>query len=391
MTRRLAWLAVAAVLVAAAVALPVLRRAAPPESPFQTAAVTRGPVVATVSASGTLKPVDQVDVGSAVSGRIQHIRVDFNSSVRVGQVLAEIDPSSFRARVEQCAASAARAQATLQQAGFDLARQKRLAAQDLVATADLERAITAEAQAQADLRQVEAQLASARVDLANTVIRAPIDGVVLSRQVDEGQTVAASLQAPTLFQIARDLADMQVETRVDEADIGRVRAGQPVRFRVDAYPGETFAGTVRQVRLQSTTTSGVVSYTVVIHTRNEAQRLRPGMTADVEIQVAGVASVRRVPNAALRVTEADFRGTIGLASRAGEGDSTLFVLRSGRPERVAVRTGLTDGSSTAITAGDLRDSDQVITQVSATLPKATIGTTLLGGFGPPAGLGRKRS
>jgi HlyD family secretion protein len=365
---------------------------------YVTTAAVRETLQATVSASGTLRPVDQVDVGSAVSGRILHLRVDFNSRVRAGQVLAEIDPSSFQARVDQFAAGAARARATLQQAEWDLKRQRELATKELVAASDLEKTVTVRNQAKADLQSVEAQLASARVDLANTVIRAPIDGVVLSRQVDEGQTVAASLQAPTLFEIARDLTDMQLETSVDEADIGRVNTGQSVRFTVDAYPGTTFVGTVHQVRLQSTTTSGVVTYTVIIRTRNEALRLRPGMTADVLVQVAKSDRALVVPNAALRLTAADFGGALAAVPRAAAGDSLVFVIRGGRPEAVAVTTGLSDGVATAITSGALREGDAVVTEVTdaasttaAAASAASKPASPLGSFGPPAGLGKRRS
>jgi HlyD family secretion protein len=390
MRRRNLWIGGAVLLVALVAVGPCLLPRPPITAAFQTAKVSRGALEATVSASGTLRPVDEVEVGSAVSGRIVRIVVDYNSHVKAGQVLAEIDPSAFRARVSQCEAAAARARATLQQAEFDLKRQHELASEKLLASADLERSLTVREQARADLQQVEAQLASARVDLANTVIRAPIEGVVLSRKVDAGQTVAASLQAPTLFLIARDLADMQLETSVDEADIGRVREGQDVRFTVDAYPGTKFTGRVHQVRLESTTTSGVVTYTVVIRTRNEDGRLRPGMTADVVIAVAHCAQALLVPNAALRVTEADIKGTAVVASGDSPDVPAVFVLHGGRPERVAVSPGISDGVSTAVVAAGLTAGDAVITQVERATPAAPGARSPLGGFGPPAGIGRKR-
>lgn len=395
MKRRIAWIVGGVALVAAVAAAPLLRH--PPRGDgFETALVERGDLQSTVSASGTLSPVDEVEVGSAVSGRILRLRVDFNSRVAAGEVLAEIDPSSFRTRVEQFEAAAAKARATLRQAEYDLARQQSLAAANLVAEAEVERTLTARDQASADLRQVEAQLASAKVDLENTAIRAPIDGVVLSREVDEGQTVAASLQAPTLFKLARDLSRMQVETSVDEADIGRVVEGQDVRFTVDAWPELSFTGVVHQVRLQPLTTSGVVNYTVVIHTRNEDLRLRPGMTADVEILVASARDVLSVPNAALRLGDADFAGAVTAAAPApAKSDTAVFVLRRGRPERVPVRAGLSDGSRTAVASAALAEGDAVITSVPAgAAAAATAGartTSPLGSFGPPAGLGRKRS
>ena len=391
MRRRFLWIGGAVLFAAIVVLAPRLLPRPPLMAAFETSPVSRGAIEASVTATGTLRPVDEVEVGSAVSGRILRILVDFNSRVKAGQVLATIDPSVFKARIDQYEAAATRAQATLRQAEFDLGRQSDLAKENLLSTADLERAHTARDQAKADVQQVEAQLASAKVDLANTVIRAPIDGVVLSRQVDAGQTVAASLQAPTMFRIARDLTDMQLETSVDEADIGRVLEGQPVRFTVDAYPGTEFAGNVRQIRLESSTSAGVVTYTVIIRTRNEDGRLRPGMTADVSIRVARSETALLVPNAALRVTEVDL-GIPPEGSPGGRpGQATVFVLRDGRPARIRVSAGITDGNVTAVVAEGLTPGDAVVTQVDRAAPAPPRAASPLGGFGPPAGLGRKRS
>src|SRR4051812_14310394 len=243
-----------------------------------TAAVTRGDVVSKVSATGALQPVTTVQVGTQVSGAIKALHADFNSQVHKGQVVAELEPALFQAQVEQARATLTKLEADASRSGVDvqdaqakLARAKQLSDQGLIARTDLETAQTAAADSQAAQRSAQAQVAQARaalnqvqVNLNNTIIKAPIDGVVISRNVDVGQTVAASMQAPTLFVIANDLAKMQVSASVDEADIGHVSVGQPVTFRVDAYPTQTFSGTVSQVRLQPTTEQNVVSYTTVI-------------------------------------------------------------------------------------------------------------------------------
>jgi HlyD family secretion protein len=281
---------------------------------YRFAKVERGPLTAAVAASGTLNPVVSVQVGTQVSGQIKELFVDFNSPVKAGQLIARIDPETFEYRVRQNEAdleaarsAAARAQVSLANAQRDLARTRELVAREFVSPADLDRA-----QAQFDLAQAEAasaravvaqraaQLASARVDLARTEIRAPVDGVVIKRSVDVGQTVAASLQAPELFVIARDLRDMQVETSIDEADVGRIRPGQRATFTVDAFPGRSFAGEVRQVRKAAQTVQNVVTYTVLVSAANPDGHLLPGMTANVRIVTETRDSVLKVANAALR-------------------------------------------------------------------------------------------
>jgi len=281
---------------------------------YRFAKVERGPLTATVAASGTLNPVTSVQVGTQVSGQIKELLVDFNSPVKAGQLIARIDPETFQYRVRQneadveaARAAAARAQVALANAQRDLARTKELVQREFVSPADLDRA-----QAQFDLARAElnnaqavvaqraAQLASARVDLGRTEIRAPVDGVVIKRSVDVGQTVAASLQAPELFVIARDLRDMQVETSIDEADVGRIRAGQRATFTVDAFPGRTFAGEVRQVRKSAQTVQNVVTYTVLVSAANPDGHLMPGMTANVRIVTDTRESALKVANAALR-------------------------------------------------------------------------------------------
>jgi HlyD family secretion protein len=267
---------------------------------YRTAGVERGAIEAVVSATGTVQPVVQVDVGSQVSGTVSKLHADYNSRVREGQVLCEIEPSSFKARVAQAEAAVARAEAAVKEAKLQLDRANELLPQKYVSQSDVDEAESTLQQRQADLKQARAQLEAAQVDLNNTTIRSPIEGVVIARAVDLGQTVAASLQAPKLFTIANDLTQMQVETRIDEADIGQIRPGLPVIFSVDAFPDQQFEGQVAQVRLEPITEQNVVTYTTVIATANHDLRLRPGMTANVSVRVANRDDVLKIPNSALR-------------------------------------------------------------------------------------------
>jgi HlyD family secretion protein len=379
-----------------------------------TAAVTRGDVIAKVDATGTLAPVTTVQVGSQVSGTIKALHADYNSEVKKGQVIAELDPSLFQTQVEQARATLVKAQSDVDRAQVDVTdtaskarRAQELSDQKLISRNDLETAQAAAMQAEASFKSAQAQVTQARaalnqsqVNLDHTIIKAPIDGIVISRSVDVGQTVAASMSAPTLFLIAQDLGHMQVTASIDESDIGRIAAGQPVTFRVDAYPAQTFHGTVSQVRLEPKTEQNVVSYATMIDVPNEDLKLKPGMTANVTVQIAMNEDVLRVPNAALRFRPADqvaggggqvagggsdqgaggrrqvaegrraqVRGTIGAgeaprAFGAGGGDRNfgrVFVLRNAEFVPVRVRTGVTDGAMTAVVDGDLKEGDQVVT------------------------------
>jgi len=368
---------------------------------YRTAAVERGPITVTVAATGTIRPVVQVEVGSQVSGTLQSMNADFNSRVRRGQVIAQIEPSSFRARAVQAEAAVAKAEATVKDARRVLERGRELLQGSYISQAEVEGFEVALEQRQAELAQARAQVQVARVDLANTTIRAPIDGVVIARSMELGQTVAASLQAPKLFVIANDLSKMQVETRIDEADIGKIEAGQPVSFTVDAFPDHTFEGRVSQVRLEPIIEQNVVTYTTVIHTDNPELRLRPGMTANVSVRVAMKDDVLQVPAAALRfrppaapgrgsresgafaATPAGDardsaggdagRGRRGMAGRAegqpggdfeeGYKPGTVYVLQAGKPDRVPVLTGLSDGTSSEIRSDRLKPGDLVVTGV----------------------------
>ena len=281
---------------------------------YRTAKVERGPITATVSSTGTLNPVTSVQVGTQVSGQIQQLFVDFNSPVKQGELIARIDPETFTYRVRQAEADlesarsgVGRAQVAQIIADRDLKRTKELVARNFVSPAELDRAqstfdlAAAEVRtAQAVVQQRAAQVATARVDLSRTEIRAPVDGVVIKRSVDVGQTVAASLQAPELFVIAKDLRDMQVDTSIDEADVGRIRIGLRATFTVDAFPGRQFSGEVRSVRKAAQSVQNVVTYIAIISANNERGELLPGMTANVRIVTDTRDSVLKAPNAALR-------------------------------------------------------------------------------------------
>ena len=301
------------------------QKVAPPT--ISTARVTRGDVVEAVAATGALQAVTTVQVGTQVSGTIRELNADFNSLVRKGQVLARLDPSLFETQIEQARANLIRAQADLERlrvalddARTKLKRARELSEKKLIAQTELEAADVAVRSAEAQLRsqeagvtQSQASLQQNQVNLAHTVIESPIDGLVISRNVDVGQTVAASMSAPTLFVLAADLTKMQVLASLDESDVGRIRPGQNVRFRVDAFPTDEFNGSVTQVRLQPTTVQNVVTYQTVIDVPNPELKLKPGMTANVSIEIARKPNVIRIPNTALR-----FRPTAEMFTALGQ-------------------------------------------------------------------------
>ncbi len=281
---------------------------------YRLAKIERGPLTATVSSTGTLNPVTSVQVGTQVSGQIKELFVDFNSPVKQGQLIARIDPETFQYRVRQAEAdleaarsSVNRARVSLLNTQRDLERTKELVARKFTSPAELDRVqstydlAAAEVRtAQAVVQQRDAQLSTSRVDLGRTEIRAPVDGVVIKRSVDVGQTVAASLQSPELFIIAKDLRDMQVDTSIDEADVGRIRVGQRAGFTVDAFPGRTFSGEVKSVRKAAQNVQNVVTYIAIVSANNERGELLPGMTANVRIVTDTRESVLKAPNGALR-------------------------------------------------------------------------------------------
>ncbi len=280
---------------------------------YKATALERGDIVQTVTANGELGAVQTVAVGSEVSGKITELYADYNSAVTNGQVLARLDASTYERQVDQAAAELASAQASLKLAEANFRRAEELKALDLVSQADFDQAEATRAQAQASLLVREASLSKARVDLEKTTIFSPMDGVVISRAVDVGQTVAASLNAPTLFTLAQDLRQMRIEAQISEADVGGVEEGQAVTFTVDAYPTRTFTGLVSQVRYEPVTDQGVVNYIAIVDVDNADLKLRPGMTANASVVTAKRENVLRLPNAALR-----FRPPEGAAVAAPE-------------------------------------------------------------------------
>jgi HlyD family secretion protein len=363
---------------------------------FTTEAITRGDIVNVVSSSGTLQAVTMVQVGSQVSGTIEALAADFNSMVRQGQVLARLDQSNFASAVEQARASLVNAEAEVERlrvardaADAALGRAKELTARQLLPAADLQTAESASRSAaaqvvgaQARLVQARAAVEAANVNLAKTVIRSPIDGVVIARNVDVGQTVAASLSAPTLFVIAADLSKMQVNASIDESDLGQVQAGQSVTFRVDAYPSETFRGTLSQVRLNPTTANNVVTYAAIIDAPNPELKLKPGMTATVTIEVARREDVLRVPTAALRFKPAaDSLATQAVKAPAGK-TPTVWVSTRGQLSPTPVQIGASDATYTEIVSPALVEGTQVVTRAvtpasASTTPAAATNNPLM--------------
>ena len=403
---------------------------------FSTVTVSKGNIAAQVTANGTLSAVGTVQVGAQVSGRVVELHADFNDQVKKGQVIAKLDEQVLQAQIDSSSASLAlaaanvnKAQVAVMDAERQMKRQKLLQDQQLVAGATVESAEVAYDTARAALTasrasqaQAAANLAQAKLNLSYATIYSPTDGVVLSRAVDVGQTVAASLQAPTLFTIAEDLARMQIDTAVSEGDVGRLVEGMKATFTVDAFPGRQFNGQVRQVRNAPTTTQGVVTYDAVIDVDNSDKALRPGMTANVTFVLAQVADAIKIPNSALRfkptreqiqAVTAEFGGGRGGrggqdgsggsggrrgreggsgagSGGAGEGSGgrgqrsamdaatgasgggprrdfgdkkPVFKLVDGRPRMVLVKPGLTDGSSTQMLEGDLQPGDQLVTEI----------------------------
>ena len=410
MTRRARLLLTAIVVVGGGAGVAAWRRGGKkPEPRFETVTIDRGRIVGRVTATGTLSALVTVQVGSQVSGRLSQILVDFNSRVKKGQVIARLDAQLFQAAVEQARANHMAAQANVQKARVQvgeaerqLARTRALAEKNLVAAAELDTAQAGAESARAQvaasegaLAQTRAALHHATINLGYTTIVSPIDGVVISRNVDVGQTVAASLQAPTLFTIAEDLRKMQVDTSVAEADVGKLKPGMAASFTVDAYPGEKFRGTVRQVRNAPQTVQNVVTYDAVIDVENGDLRLKPGMTANVTFIWAEKDGVLRVPNAALRFRPpaemmaasgspdggAPRNGTRearpgGMGGGLGDGrdpgrrreedgsQRRVWALRAGRPQLVPIKVGLSDGTISELVEGDLKEGDALITEIA---------------------------
>jgi HlyD family secretion protein len=310
---------VVALLLAAGAAAWWWQQRPPPKLPdkYRTAQVDRGPITQVVMATGTLQPVVTVNVGTQVSGTVLERLADFNDRVKRGQVLLRLDPALLQARLRQAQAQAAAADASVALARASLERNRRLVEQNFISALALDQSQREFDAGRANLEAAKAQVQSAQTDVDNSVIRSPIDGVVIKRNIDVGQTVAASFQTPELYVLAKDLREMQIHTNVSEADVGQVKSGQPVRFTVDAYPDAEFEGRVEQFRLNASTAQGVVTYNIIVGVDNTDERLKPGMTAQVRIVLQSKADVLRLPTAALRFQpDDDERKAIAAAASA---------------------------------------------------------------------------
>ena len=345
---------------------------------YQLEEVSYGDVTQTVTANGTLNPVKLVNVGTQVSGTVLRLYADFNDEVKAGQLLLELDPTTLQATVAQSRGDLASAEADLRLARSDESRLRELFDQEYVSRQEMDKAVQTREGAEAKVQAARAKLDRDLANLAYSRIRSPVSGVVVSRQVDLGQTVAASFQTPTLFQIAQDLARMQIDTSVAEADIGRIEVAQSVNFTVDAFPGRRFEGKVRQVRLNPTTQQNVVTYNVVVAVSNPDLVLLPGMTAYVSFVIGRRERALLAPNAALRFRPdgADRERGSARANTSGEtraadaprtrhpqsSNTAVYVVRGNALVKVPVQTGISDGRSTEITGGEIKAGDEVVVQ-----------------------------
>lgn len=337
---------------------------------YQFDEIAKGDVTQTVTANGTLNPVVLVNVGTQVSGTVRKLYADFNSTVKAGQILLELDPTLFRAAVEQSRGNVANASAALKLAQANEARIRELFGQEYVSKQDLDAAVQQREAAEAQLRTAKGQVARDEANVGYSVIRSPVSGIVVSRQVDIGQTVAASFQTPTLFQIAQDLSVMQINTNVAEADVGKIKVEQPVRFTVDAFPGRRFEGKVSQIRLSPIIQQNVVTYNVVVAVDNRDLKLMPGMTAYIYIDVDKREDALLVPSSALRFRPRDMPPEPKKAATPpapGEkkqrgGGARVYVARGDKLVPVTIQTGLSDGKMVEVTGGELKAGDRVATQ-----------------------------
>ena len=366
-----------------------------PPSKYRTSVVDRGAINQTVTATGTINPVALINVGSQVSGTVAELHADFNDRVKKGQVLLKLEPTIFNAQVGQAEASIASARASLRLAQATFERNEQLVAQNFVSSLALDQSRREMDVAAANLKLAQAQLDRARADLNNSVIRSPIDGVVIKRTIDLGQTVAASFNTPNLFQIANDLTKMQIDTSVSEADVGLLKDGLPARFVVDAYPDREFSATMRQFRLAPNVVQNVVTYNVVLDVDNTDELLKPGMTAQVRLVVANRPDVLRIPTTALRFRlseeeqaaerkknkDSDVKQVAAkpapaattdddVAFRSASETARMFKIYKldamNQPQPVDIRAGLSNFRYTEVLSGDLKPGDRVVTRALAT-------------------------
>jgi len=339
---------------------------------YVTESVRQGALVVTVTATGTLQPTNQVDIGSEASGIIDRVLVDFNATVKAGQILAELDTQQLDARVASATASLAVAEASLAQAeatvtetAAKMTRSRELASRNIASQQTLEsdeasarRAVAAVASAKAQVTSAHAQVKDSQTARSKAAIRSPIDGMVIAREIDPGQTVAATFQTPVLFKVAEDLRRMELHLDIDESDIGQVHAGQHAQFRVDAYPGRTFSAEITSVRFNPRQVNNVVTYETVLTVANPELLLRPGMTATADILIAQKDDVLLVPNRALRFLPPD-----EAQHSASGGPPRVWVESAGSPASISVTTGLTNGDVTEVGAGPLTPGTRVIVDV----------------------------
>ena len=344
-----------------------------PEDLYRLQPVTIGDIEQNVTANGTINPVSLVNVGTQVSGRVKKIYADYNDQVKKGQVLLELEDELFKAQIAASLGNVKNNEASLELAKANEMRMRSLFEKEYVSKQELDQSVQALKSAEAQLSTTKAQLKRDQTNYSYSIIKSPVSGVVVDRVVDVGQTVAASLQTPTLFKIAQDLSKMQIDTSFAEADIGRIQVGQVAKFNVDAFPNTNFEGVVKQIRLNPTNTSNVVTYNIVVSVDNPDQKLLPGMTAYVNINFAKHENVLLVPNAALRykpkneeiklAMKKDIKtdDTKSKVKNDGFGSGKVYVLRNNKPEMIRVQTSITNGKFTEIMSSDIKPNEFVIT------------------------------
>jgi HlyD family secretion protein len=364
-----------------------------PEDLYRLQPVTMGDIEQNVTANGTINPVSLVNVGTQVSGRVKKIYADYNVQVKQGQVLLELEDELFKAQIAASLGNVKNNEASLELAKANEARMRSLFEKEYVSKQELDQSVQALKSAEAQLSTTKAQLKRDQTNYSYSIIKSPVSGVVVDRVVDVGQTVAASLQTPTLFKIAQDLSKMQINTSFAEADIGRILVGQTAKFNVDAFPNKNFEGVVKQIRLNPTNTANVVTYDVVISVDNSEQLLLPGMTAYVNINFAKHENVLLVPNPALRYRPKNEE--LNLAMKKDKkpddnksktksddlGSGKIYVLRNNKPEMIRVKTSITNGKFTEIISSDIKANELVITADMASDQKT--GSSAQGPNRPP--------
>jgi HlyD family secretion protein len=353
-----------------------------------------GDIEQNVTANGTIKPVTLVNVGTQVSGRVKKIYADYNDQVKKGQILLELEDELFKAQIAQSLGNVKNNEASVELAKANEARMRNLFQQEYVSKQELDQATQALKSSEAQLSTTKAQLKRDQTNYGYSIIKSPVSGVIVDREVDVGQTVAASLQTPTLFKVAQDLSKMQIDTSYAEADIGRIQVGQTAKFNVDAFPNQNFEGVVKQIRLNPTNTANVVTYNVVISVDNPEQLLLPGMTAYVNINFAKHDNVLLVPNAALRYRPKNEEMKLAMkkdkksddnkakTKNDGLGSGKVYVLRNNKPEMIRVKTSITNGKYTEIVTSDIKPNEFVITAEMATDQKPA-GSNAQGPNRPP--------